>query len=162
MTTHSWCTHLSGVSSPELQYYSDKRTTSACLSAGGREGGRDWGENSSFNMAADKESEWIQPTWAPQPGSPYLPFPFFFLHPSTHPLRFGIANHPMCFLTGEAGDKERGVGRISNRSMLFIFYCIYFILSVYLSLCHYMNAWLLVFVHTNAGGLFACKCDKDG
>lgn len=138
-----------------------------CLLEHGREGGRDWGENSSFNMAADKESEWIQPTWAPQPGSPYLPFPFFFfffshLPPPIHPppLRFGIANQPMCFLTGEAGDKERGVGRFSNRSMLFIFDCIYFILSVYLSLCHYMNVWFLAFVHTNAGGFLPVRAIK--
>lgn len=58
------------------------------LLAWAREGGRERGENSSFNMAADKESEWIQPTWAPQPGSPYLPFSFFFfshLPPPIHP-----------------------------------------------------------------------------
>lgn len=98
------------------------------------------------------------------PISHFLFFFFFFLsssstHPPT-PLRFGIANQPMCFLTGEAGDKERGVGRFSNRSMLFIFDCIYFILSVYLSLCHYMNVWFLAFVHTNAGGFLPVRAIK--
>lgn len=51
----------------------------------------------------------------------------------------------MCFFTGQVGDKERGVGRISDLSMLFIsILCILFT-AIYLSLCHCMNALCLVY-----------------
>lgn len=166
MTTHSWCTHLSGVSSPELQYCSDKSTTIACLSTEGREGETEGKTAALIWQLIRKVSGYNLPELLnlDLPISHFLFFFFFFSHlpPPIHPppLRFGIANQPMCFLTGEAGDKERGVGRFSNRSMLFIFDCIYFILSVYLSPCHYMNVWFLAFVHTNAGGFLPVRAIK--
>lgn len=133
-----------------------------CLSTRGREGGSregERGENSSFNMAHDKESEWIQPTWTPQPGSPYLPF-LFFSHfpPPIHPP-FGIANQPMCFFTGEVRDKERGVGRISNLSMLFISIYLFhsWHLFISLSLHECMVSCLCTY---ECEGILACKSDK--
>lgn len=70
------------------------------------------GENNakkSFNIARDNESE------PPPPGSPIA-----FSSPSPVLRLFRIANKPLCSLTGQVGDKKRGVGCISNLSMLFI------------------------------------------
>lgn len=72
-----------------------------CLSTReeGREREREKRQNSRFNKGTDKKSEWIQPTWAPLPGSPYLLFAFLITplpHTHVHPP-FGIANQPMCF-----------------------------------------------------------------
>lgn len=114
-----------------------------CLLEHGREGGRDWGENSSFNMAADKESEWIQPTWAPQPGSPYLPFPFFFfffslifLHPSTHPPSVSELQISPC-VSSQARREIRSevldvsaIGACCSFSIVFILFSAFIYLSV--------------------------------
>lgn len=157
MTTHSWRTHLSGISSPRRNI---ALTRSPRLLEHEGEGGWARGENSIINMATDKESEWMQPTWTLQPRSPYLPFPFFPSFPSAYTAPFGIANQPMCFFTGEVGDKEQGVGHISNLSMLFISIYLFYSWHTYLLLCHCLNVCFLAYVHTNV--TFSCKGDKDG
>ena len=127
---------------------------------GRKEAGRKQQENSSFNMAANKEREWIRLTWAPQPGSPYLPFPLFLILVYQPPL-FRIANQPMCLFTGEVEDKEKCVGHISNLSMLFIsiylFYSWHLFISLSLHEC--MVSCLCTY---ECDRISACNSDKDG
>lgn len=136
-----------------LQYCSDKKSAIA-RAPEGREGG-----SSSFNMAADKVSEWIQPTWTPQPGSPYLPIPFFLilLHPYTSHSELQIS--PCVSL------QARWEIRSKSLSISAIWACcsfgfIYFIPGIYLSLCHRLNVWFLVYVHMNARGFSLVKVIK--
>lgn len=67
----------------------------------------------------------------------------------------------MGFFTGKVGDKERGVGHISNLSMLFAPIYLFFSrhLFISLSLHECMVSWLCTFEYER---IFACKNDKDG
>lgn len=147
----------------KLHYCSDKKSTTAWARGGwggGRkrkvEGARG---NSCFNVATDKKSEWIQPTWTPQPGSPYLFFPTS-LHPSSPYLELQISP---CVSLRARWEIRREVRDVSAIWACCSFRFICFISDVYLSLCHWVNVWFLVCVHMNVKRFLLVKRIKmDG
>lgn len=131
-----------------LQYCSDKKTAIAWVPGGGSRGENDGG-NSSFNMAADKASEWIQPTWTPQPRSPYLPilffFPIFLLYPSTSPFELQISPCVSLQARWEIRSKVLSISAIwACCSFRFIYFL--FLAFIYLSVTAWMYGFLFVYI----------------
>lgn len=141
MTTHSWCTHLSGVSSPELQYCSDKSTTIACLSTEGREGETEGKTAALIWQLIRKVSGYNLPELLnlDLPISHFLFFFFFsliFLHPSTHPPSVSELQISPC-VSSQARREIRSevldvsaIGACCSFSIVFILFSAFIYLSV--------------------------------
>lgn len=149
MTTHSWRTHLSGISS--ASYCSDKKTTIAWAREG--EGGRKGRTAALIWQLIREVSEYN----LHEPLNPNRSL-FFFSHVPLHPhLELQIMPCVSLQARWEIRSEMSGVSAIW---VCCSFRFIYFIPGVYLSLCRCMNVWFLVCVHMNVRGLKVIKMDS--